>query len=191
MIDYLNIAFTVLFSQNLLLVFTFSFGADPKSFLNPRQAFVTGVSLTGVMVVLAPISRMVYYLLEQVGQIHYSLLCYTLLSTVGTHYLGVTLEKVSSGLWEITENAMRALTTNAGILGMMLLCEQYKYTTGEATVFAFFGGMGVLVSLLSLVGIRQTLDSQYTPECFRGLPLLFVTAGLMSMALLGFYGLHF
>lgn len=191
MIDYLNIAFTVLFSQNLLLVFTFSFGADPKTFLNPRHAFLTGLALTAIMVILTPISRVVYQGLEQIGMTHFSLLCYALLSTVGTYHLGVILEKISPDLWKLTRESMMALPTNAGILGVILLSAQYHYSPLESFVFALFGGIGVLMSLVSLVGIRQTLDSQYTPEYFRGLPILFVTAGLMSLSLMGFYGLYF
>lgn len=191
MIDYVNIAFTVLFSQNLLLVFTFAFGTDPKSFLRPRQAFVTGVSLTICLMILAPLSRICYHYMNQWGLTYFSLLCDTLLATVGTFYLGKALEKLSPDLWEYSEDAVITLPTNAAILGTLLLCGQRGYHAGEALVFAFFGGLGVLVTLLTLVGIRQNQQFHQAPEFFRGLPLLFITAGLMSLSLVGFYGINF
>lgn len=191
MIDYVNIAFTVLFSQNLLLVFTFAFGADPKSFLRPKQAFVTGISLTLSLMILAPLSRILYHQMNQWGITYFSLLCDTLLSTVGTFYLGKLLEKLSPDLWRYSEDAVITLPTNAALLGTLLICGERGYSPTEAFVFALFGGIGVLVTLLTLVGIRQNQQFHQAPEFFRGLPLLFITAGLMSLSLLGFYGLTF
>lgn len=191
MIDYINIAFTVLFSQNMLLVFTFAFGTDPKSFLRPKQAFVTGVSLTLCLMILAPLSRILYQSMNQWGVTYFSLLCDTLLATVGTFYLGNVLEKLSPDLWQYSEDAVITLPTNAALLGSLLICGQRGYTPTEAFVFALFGGLGVLVTLLTLVGIRQNQQFHQAPEFFRGLPLLFITAGLMSLSLVGFYGLNF
>lgn len=187
---YYNIALTVLFSQNLLLVLTFSFGTDPKTFLRPAHACSTGLAFTLVLVILAPLSRFLCILLSQVGLSYFSLLVQSLLATWGTFGLCALIEKIFPDLWLWAESSLLALPSNAGILGVLLLCEQYRYTCLEAFVFALFGGIGVLVALLSLVGIRQNQEHHHTPECFRGLPLLFITAGLMSLSFVGFYGLN-
>lgn len=191
MIDYMNIAFTVLFSQNLLLVFTFAFGTDPKTFLRPRHSFFTGVALTIALSLLAPLSRVVDQLLLLWGMSYFSLLSQSLLAFMGTYWLSHFMKKISPDLWQYAGDSLNALPTNGGVLAVLLLCNQYNYTIFESLIFGFFAGIGVLVALLSLVGIRQNLEFRQTPDCFRGLPFLFITAGLLSMSLVGFYGFHF
>lgn len=188
--DYANIAVTVLFSQNLLLVFAFAFGGDTKTFLRPRHAFFTGISFTLALTLFAPLSRIMDRLLQLWVMSHFSLIFQSLLAVLGTMVLGKILSKLSPSLWHYAGPSLEALPTNGGILAVLLLCEQQQYSVMEAMVFGFFGGLGVLVALLSLVGIRQNSEYRQTPECFRGLPILFITAGLLSLSLVGFYGFH-
>lgn len=190
MIDYMNIGLTVFFSQNLLLVLTFAFGAEPKTFLRPRHAFTTGISLTLFLMVLAPLSRILDGWMVEHSLHYFSLLVYSLLSTMGVYALATIFRSLFPDLWRWTEASMEALPTNAGVLGVILLCAQEQYTVLEAFAFAFFGGIGVIVALLSLVGVRQSQEHRQTPDCLRGLPLLFMTAGLLSLSLMGFYGLR-
>lgn len=190
MLHYSNIALTMLFSQNLLLVFAFSFGTDPKTFSRPKHAFYTGLTMTGTLMVLAPVSRLLYSFLEREGLTHFSLLMYTLVATMGTYVLGLILEKLSPVLWSVMGDTITSLPTNGGILGVLLLCGQQNYTFPEAIAFAVFAGIGVLFALVSLVGIRQNSEFHHSPDCFQGMPILFMTAGLMSLAFVGFYGLH-
>lgn len=191
MLNYANIAFTVLFSQNLLLVFAFAFGTDPKTFSRPKHAFYTGLTMTGTLMVLAPLSRLVFELLRRSDMTHFSLLCYTLLGTFGTSVLGLILKKLSPVLWSVMGDSIGSLPTNGGIIAVLLICAEESYHWQEALVFAVFGGIGVLVALVSLVGIRQNSEFHHSPSCFQGIPILFLTAGLMSLALIGFQGLHF
>ncbi len=191
MIQYVDIAFALLFSQNLLLVFAFGFGADPKAFSRPKHAFYTGLTMTAFLMVLSPVSRIFYEILEHYGLNHYDLLCYTLLATFGSHGLGLLLEKMSSELWRVTGDAIRSLPSNGGVIAVLILCGQQDYHWQEALVFGLFAGIGVLVSLVSLVGIRQNSEFYHSPSCFQGMPILFMTAGLMSLAFIGYYGFHF
>lgn len=188
--EYWNIALTVFFSQNLLLVLTFSFGADTKTFLRPRHAFTTGLSLTFSLMILAPFSRYVDLFLSHHRLTQYSLVVYSLIATMGVYYLSELFRMLLPDVWKLTEQSMRALPTNAGILAVLLLCAQEQYEPFEAFLYGLFGGIGVIAALLCLVGIRQSQEHRQTPDCIRGLPLLFITAGLMSMSLVGFYGLR-
>lgn len=190
MINFINIALTVFFSQNLLLVLTFAFGAEPKTFLRPSHALTTGFCLTLFLMILAPLSRLLDGLMAQYSVSYFSLVVYSLVATMGVYYLSEIFRKLFPDVWKWTEASMRALPTNAGVLGVILICAQEQYTPLEALAFAFFGGIGVTVALLSLVGVRQNQEHRQTPECIRGLPLLFITAGLLSLSLVGFYGLH-
>lgn len=191
MIDYVNIAISALFAQNFLLVFPFSFGSNPKSFLRPRDAFRTGLSLTLVFLIFTPLSRICQEILISFGLEHFHLMVMALLATVGTHLLWLGLEKFSPDLWEILGDSIRSLPSNAGVLGVMLISNMQNHSFLEAMVFGFFAGIGVLVALVSLVGIQKNQERSGRLPAFQGLPILFITAGLMSLSLVGFYGMQF
>lgn len=190
MIDTLNIALTALFSQNLLLVLIFAVGMEPHVFLRPKHGFYMGIGLTAVMVVLTPLSCLVEKLLIRLQIEHLLLLSFTLLATGGTFLLGFLLKRTVPRLWRWVRPGVESLPFNGGILGVMLLSWQQNYTVGQSVVFALFGGIGLTVALMSLVGICQNLSSAGCPKSVRGLPLLLITAGFLSLSLVGYYGLH-
>ena len=55
---------------------------------------------------------------------------------------------------------------------------------------ASYGWKGVLLVLLSFAGLHDTINLEECPKAFRGAPMELITAGLMALALVGFYGLH-
>ena len=60
----------------------------------------------------------------------------------------------------------------------------------EQMLPALFGGLGVLVCLLCFSGLWDAVDFDECPKPFRGAPIMLITAGLMALSLVGFYGLH-
>lgn len=190
MIDYGNIALNILFTQNLLFVLTLAFGCDPKVFQNPKSAGYTGISLTMVLVILMPLSRVMDQLLTIAGLEIYSLMSHTLLGILGTYLLGKCLKRLSPDLWDILGEYILSLPFNGCILGVLFLAAQRNYNPDQALVMGFFAGLGVLISLISLVCIYRNCNQDLIPRAMRGFPLFFITAGLMSMAIVGYYGLH-
>jgi len=57
-----------------------------------------------------------------------------------------------------------------------------------STVQGFFAGVGYLMAMLLMSGIRERLDLTDAPEAMKGVPLAFVIASLMSLAFMGFSG---
>ena len=85
---------------------------------------------------------------------------------------------------------LASISTNCAALGTALLISQRSYSLGSALVFALFGGLGATLALASFASLQQEVDLERCPKCFRGLPIMLLTAGLMAMSLVGFYGLH-
>ena len=52
-----------------------------------------------------------------------------------------------------------------------------------------FGAVGFLLAIVLMAGVRERLESSNIPKCFKGFPICLITAGLMSMAFMGFSGL--
>ena len=63
-------------------------------------------------------------------------------------------------------------------------------TLGAAMVFALCGGIGATLALASFASLQKEVDLNRCPKSFRGVPIQLITAGLMAMALLGYYGLY-
>ncbi len=109
----------------------------------------------------------------------------------------MALQKFSPALYEALGIYLPLITTNCAILGVALLNSKDNVFTGETYTFAeslvngIMSGVGFTLALVLMAGIREKLDLANTPKPLRGLPVAFVTAGLMAIAFLGFSGLDF
>ena len=60
---------------------------------------------------------------------------------------------------------------------------------GEATVYALATSLGYGLAMILFAGLREQLSRNNVPEAFKGLPIAFITVGIMAMAFLGFSGI--
>lgn len=81
------------------------------------------------------------------------------------------------------------ITTNCAILGVALLSIDYKYSFINSIVYAIGCSFGYILVIVLFAGIRQRIQFSPIPHSLRGLPIIFFTASLMSLAFLGFKGL--
>ena len=85
---------------------------------------------------------------------------------------------------------LASISTNCAALGSALLVVQRSYSLGSALVFALCGGVGVTLALASFASLQGEVDLDRCPRSFQGVPIQLITAGLMAMALMGYYGLY-
>lgn len=114
----------------------------------------------------------------------YILVIATMVQTIET-----ILAKTSPALHRTLGIFLPLITTNCAVLGLAILVAQKGYNVLEAAVFATGGGLGFTLALVLLAGIRERLEWADIPEAFKGKPIVLITAGLLSMAFLGFTGL--
>ncbi len=81
------------------------------------------------------------------------------------------------------------ITTNCAVMGVSVLNIQLQYTFGKAVVFGLAAALGFCLALVIFTGLREKLDRADPPRAFRGVALALVTAGLLSLAFMGFAGL--
>ena len=81
------------------------------------------------------------------------------------------------------------ITTNCAVLGITINCISKGYTYGQSLVYAFGSAMGFLISMVIMSGVRNKIKIAKIPESFKGTPILFISASLLSLAFLGFKGL--
>jgi electron transport complex protein RnfA len=81
------------------------------------------------------------------------------------------------------------ITTNCAILAVTLNVISYNYNFIESIVYAIGTSGGFLLSLTLMAGVRTRIKIAPVAEFVKGTPVLFITAGLMSLAFVGFAGL--
>ena len=81
------------------------------------------------------------------------------------------------------------ITTNCAVLGVALLNVGASNTFLQSAVYGFGAAVGFSFVLILFSGIRERIESANVPKIFQGVPIALITAGLMSMAFMGFIGL--
>lgn len=99
------------------------------------------------------------------------------------------IQKTSPLLHQVLGIYLPLITTNCAVLGVPLLNIALKHTFVESLLFGFGSAAGFLLALVLFAGIRERLEGADVPVPFRGTAIAMITAGLMSLAFMGFAGL--
>lgn len=99
------------------------------------------------------------------------------------------LKKKSPGLYNSMGVYLALITTNCAVLGVTINCISKNFNYGQSLVYAFGTAMGFLMSMVIMSAVRNRLKTAKIPESFKGTPILYISAGLLSLAFLGFKGL--
>jgi electron transport complex protein RnfA len=99
------------------------------------------------------------------------------------------MEKNSPVLYQVLGIYLPLITTNCAVLGVPLLNVQADHNLVESLLFGLGGAIGFSLVLIIFASIRERLEAADVPAIFQGSAIAFVTAGLMSLAFMGFAGL--
>jgi len=92
-------------------------------------------------------------------------------------------------LHEVLGVYLPLITTNCAVLGVALLNTRQSENLLEALTFGIGAGLGFCLVMILFAGIRERLEAADVPAPFRGPAIALVTAGMMSLAFIGFAGL--
>ena len=82
------------------------------------------------------------------------------------------------------------ITTNCAVLGVCITNIDSNYNYIESLVNAFGAGVGFLFAMIIMAGVRTKLvDQSRIPESFRGVPIVLITAAILSLSFMGFNGM--
>lgn len=190
-LELTGVALAALLSENFVLVNCLGIGTRRESFLDPVDALRTGHCLVLVMVVTALFGWALDNLvLQQLGLTYLRTLVFALLAPGVVALLRKAIGVCWPELSRRIDGNLASISSNCAAMGVTLIVSQRGYGLGSALLFAFFGGVGAAVALVSFAALREEVDLNSGPKPFRGIPMELITAGLMALALVGFYGLH-
>jgi len=163
-------------------------------FLGVSKKLSTALGMTGavifVMTLASVVSWLVYhYLLVPYGLEYLRTLAFILIIASMVQLVELALQKVSPALYSALGIFLPLITTNCAVLGVAILNIQKEYDLLETTVYGFAGALGFGLAILLFSGIREVLDLADTPRAFKGTAIALVTAGILSLAFMGFAGI--
>ena len=101
----------------------------------------------------------------------------------------LVIQKTSPLLHQVLGIYLPLITTNCAVLGIQLLNVSLRHNFLESLLFGFGSAIGFTLALILFAGIRERLEAADVPIHFRGTAIAMITAGLMSLAFMGFAGL--
>ena len=101
----------------------------------------------------------------------------------------MVVHKTSPLLYQVLGIFLPLITTNCAVLGVALLNVQEKHGFLESALYGFGAAVGFSMVLIIFAAMRERLAAADVPVPFQGAAIGLVTAGLMSMAFMGFAGL--
>lgn len=99
------------------------------------------------------------------------------------------LKKTIPALYKSLGVYLPLITTNCAVLGVALLNVQNDYNVLEGTINGFATAVGFTIAIVLMAGLREKIEYNDIPKPFQGMPIVLLTAGLMSIAFFGFSGL--
>lgn len=101
----------------------------------------------------------------------------------------LVVQKTSPVLHQVLGIYLPLITTNCAVLGIPLLNVGLRHDLMESLLFGFGSSVGFTLALVLFAGIRERLEGADVPDPFKGTAIAMITAGLMSLAFMGFAGL--
>lgn len=101
----------------------------------------------------------------------------------------MVIQKTSPVLHQVLGIYLPLITTNCAVLGIPLLNVQENHNFIESIFFGLGGALGFTLVMVLFAGMRERMEGADVPEVFKGSAIAMVTAGLMSLAFMGFSGL--
>ena len=149
-----------------------------------------GMAVTFVMVLASIFTYLIQKLiLVNLGIEYMQTIAFILVIASLVQFVEMVIQKTSPTLYQALGVYLPLITTNCAVLGVAILNIQSEYNLIETIFNGFAAAVGFTLAIVLLAGIRERLEISDIPEIFQGFPIALISAGLMSIAFLGFSGL--
>ncbi|MBQ1285798.1 MAG: electron transport complex subunit RsxA [Lachnospiraceae bacterium] len=174
------------------LVLTQSLGMD--SFIRNSKDLATSVRIAVSVLIVTVVSSLITwpigrYVLDKLQISFLSTILFLLVEAALVWFVLFVMKKISVHLYDHYKELLALVIINSAVLGIILNNVEVGYSFIRSTVFSIFGGVGFGIAMILMAGVREKIKYNDIPGPFEGVPILLVTAGLMSIAFYGFTGL--
>ncbi len=192
----LSVPNVLLFMVNCILVNNYIFsrflGCCPFLGVSNKVSTATGMGLavTFVMALASLFTWMTYhFILVPLGLTYLNTIAFILVIASLVQFVEMFLKKSMKALYSALGIYLPLITTNCAVLGVTILNITESYDLLWAVLNGTFSALGFMLAIVLMAGVRERLESSNIPKCLRGFPIGLITAGLMSIAFMGFAGM--
>ena len=187
--EYLLIFISAIFVNNIIL--SQFLGICP--FLGVSRKIDTALGMGAAVAFVLTLSTIVTwlvqtYVLNPLGLQYLQTLAFILVIATLLQMVDIILKKVSPPLYQALGIFLPLITTNCAVLGVAILVIQKDFNLLSSIVYAFSTALGFALALTVFAGIREQLSLVQVPKGMQGMAIVLVTAGLLSLAFMGFSG---
>ena len=149
-----------------------------------------GAAVIFVITIASLVTSLIYkFILATLGLTYLQTIVFILVIAALVQFVEMFLKKSMPALYESLGVYLPLITTNCAVLGVALNSVQYGYNILQSVVYGFGISVGFTIAIVILAGIREKMEYNDIPESWQGMPIVMVTAGLMSIAFFGFSGI--
>lgn len=188
--EYALILISTILVNNFVLVKFL--GLCPFMGVSRKVETATGMGLaTTFVLTLSAVSSYLIneYLLTPLGLEYLRTIAFILVIAAVVQFTEMVVHKTSPLLYNVLGIFLPLITTNCAVLGVALLNVQEAHGFVESALYGFGAAIGFSIVLILFSAIRERIAAADVPVPFRGSAIAMITAGLMSLAFMGFYGL--
>ena len=154
------------------------------------KAFGMGVATSFVIILATAVTWPIYkFIMIPLGLEFLQTLFFTLIIASLVQLVEFFLKKSIPALYKSMGVYLALITTNCAVLGVTINCIGKNYNYGESLIYALGTALGFIISMIVMSSVRNRLKVANVPQAFKGTPILYVAAGLLSLAFLGFKGI--
>ncbi|MGI5868486.1 MAG: electron transport complex subunit RsxA [Kiritimatiellia bacterium] len=163
-------------------------------FLGVSRKIQTALGMSGAVIFVMTAAAAVtwcldWFVLKPLGIEYMQTIAFILVIAAFVQILDIVMKRFLPPLHAALGIYLPLITTNCAVLGVAVMNAREGSGFLKSVVFSFSAALGFSMALLIFAGIRERLDHADPPKAFRGFALALVTAGLLSLAFMGFSGL--
>ncbi len=162
-----------------------------------KTSFGLGIAVTVVLTISVPVNNLVYNLVLKNGALAPSvdLSFLNFITFIGViaalvQILEMVLDRYFPPLYNALGIFLPLITVNCAIFGGVSFMVQRDYNFSESVVYGFGSGIGWMLAIVALAGIREKMKYSDVPPALRGLGITFITVGLMALGFMSFSGVQ-
>ena len=187
--EYILIFISAIFVNNIVL--SQFLGICP--FLGVSKKIDTALGMGAAVAFVLTIATAVTFLVQQyvltpLGLGYLQTIAFILVIAALVQMVEIVLKKTSPALYQALGIFLPLITTNCAVLGVAILVIQKDYTLAESIAYAFSTALGFALALTIFAGMREQMALVQIPKGMRGMAIVLVAAGLLSLAFMGFGG---
>lgn len=190
MTDYVIILISTVLVNNFVLVKFL--GLCPFMGVSKKTdaALGMGLATTFVLTLSSVLSYLLYtYLLVPFELEYLRTIAFILAIATVVGFTEMAIHKTSPVLYQVLGIYLPLITTNCAVLGVALLNIGEDHNFMQSAVFGMGAAIGFTLVMVLFASLRERIDAGDVPSPFKGAPIALITAGLMSLAFMGFGGM--